>query len=86
MVSDGQCSSNATRNLAHIVSPTATVPGVPTRPATMATGSSTSSHRCSSKTPGWATTRGASSRGMTNVASPSRGTTSIVNRSRGIAS
>ena len=38
-----------------------------------------------SNTPGCSATRGASSRGMTSVASPSRGTTSIVSRSSGIA-
>ena len=89
MPSDGQCSSSATRNRAHIVSPTAIFDGrqrASTSSATIATGSSTSSHRRSSNTPGWGTTRGASRRGMTIVASPSRGTTSIVNRSSGIAS
>ena len=36
--------------------------------------------------PGRSTTRGASRRGTTRVASPSRGTTSMVSRSRGMAS
>ena len=49
-------------------------------------GSSVSSHGSSVNTPGCSTTRGASSRGTTSVASPSRGTTSIVSRSSGIAS
>ena len=52
----------------------------------MATGSSVSSQGRSENTPGCSTTRGASSRGITSVASASRGTTSIVNRSSGIAS
>ena len=58
----------------------------PASPATIAVGSSVSSHGSSVNTPGCSTTRGASSRGMTIVASPSRGTTSIVSRSSGIAS
>ena len=53
--------------------------------ATIAVGSSVSLPRASVNTPGCSTTRGASSRGMTSVASPSRGTTSIVRRSSGIA-
>ena len=51
----------------------------------MAIGSSVSLHGRSENTPGCSTTRGASSRGITIVASPSRGSTSIVSRSSGMA-
>ena len=49
------------------------------------TGSSVSFHGRSVNTPGCSTTRGASSRGTTSVASLSRGSTSIVSRSSGMA-
>ena len=81
-----RCGSSSTRNRAHIWSPTATaLAGPAASSATIADGSSVSSHGRSANTPGCSTTRGASSRGMTIVASPSRGTTSIVRRSSGIA-
>ena len=82
---DGQCASSSTRKRAHIVSPTAATSGRSIRRATRATGSSVSSHGVIEKTSGRSTTRGASSRGMTSVASPSRGTTNMVKRSNGIA-
>ena len=82
----GICGSSWTRNRAHIWSPTAAVAAPAARPATIAVGSSVSFHGCNVNTPGCSTTRGASSRGITIVASPSRGTTSIVKRSSGIAS
>ena len=59
---------------------------VPTRPATIATGSSVSVHGRSPNTPGCSATRGASSSGTTRTASPARGSTSMVSRSSGIAS
>ena len=86
MAPDGQWPSRSTRKRAHIVSPTAATPGVAASPATMATGSSVSSQGRSENTPGCSTTRGASNRGITSVASASCGTTSIVNRSSGMAS
>ena len=80
-----RCGSSSTRKRAHIWSPTATVDAAPHRPATISTGRRISCHGCSVNTSGCSTTRGASSRGTTSVASPSRGTTSIVRRSSGIA-
>ena len=84
-VAPGISGSSSTRNRAHIWSPTATVPAGPARSATIPEGSSVSSHGRNVNTPGCSTTRGASSRGITIVASPSRGTTSIVRRSSGMA-
>ena len=78
--------SSSTRKRAHIWSPTAAVAAPAASSATIADGSSVSFHGRSANTPGCSTTRGASRRGMTIVASPSRGTTSIVSRSSGIAS
>ena len=78
--------SRSTRKRAQVWSPMAATFAPLARPATMATGSSVSFHGRIVNTPGCSTTRGASSRGTTSVASPSRGSTSIVSRSRGMAS
>ena len=77
---------NSTRNRDHMWSPTAATDADPARPATMSTGSSVSSHDLTPNTSGRSTTRGASSRGTTSMASPPRGTTSMVSRSSGMAS
>jgi hypothetical protein len=82
----GRAAWRSRTNRAQVRSPTATRAAGPARPATMATGSSVSSHGRRENTSGRSTTLGASSRGTTSVASPSRGSTSIVSRSSGIAS
>ena len=57
-----------------------------TSAATIAIGSSVSTHGRSTNASGCSTTRGASSCGITRTVSPSARTTSMVNRSSGIAS
>ncbi len=82
----GSAACRSSTNRAHVRSPTATRPAAPTRPATMATGSSVSPHGRRPNTSGRSVTRGASRAGTTSVASPSRGRTSMVSRSSGMAS
>ena len=82
----GSADCRSTRNRAQVRSPIASRTAGPQCAATRAIGSSVSSHGSIVKTSGCSTTRGASRRGTTSVASPSAGTTSIVSRSSGIAS
>ena len=83
---DGRACCRSMTNRAQVRSPMPTRFTAPTRSATIVIGSSVSSHERTANTSGRSTTRGASRRGTTRVASPSTGSTSMVSRSRGMAS